>query len=145
MRRKIAFLGIDLGTTGIRAILADEKGSIIASRSIGVEASFIESESEKQSEQNPKEWEPALFNVLKPILASLDQHQLEAITVDSTSGTILPVDRDGNPLHNALLHNDIRAHDEADFISSHTNLIMQPTFALSKILWMKRHNSRLFD
>jgi len=145
MKKTIAFMGIDLGTTGIRVMLTDEKGNILSVRSTGVEKSFVRSRDERFSEQNPRKWEPALFEVLYPMLSSLDQWELRAVTVDSTSGTILPIDREGKPLHNALLHNDIRAHAEADFISCHTNLIMQPSFALAKILWMKRSEPQLFE
>jgi len=145
MRTEKVFLGIDLGTTGIRAILTDEKGCILSSQSTSVEKSFVQSKNEKHSEQNPKEWEPALFRVVDRIFTSLERAELQAITVDSTSGTIIPVDREGNPLHNALMHNDIRAHEEANFISSSTDLIMQPSFALAKILWLKRQKPHLFE
>ncbi len=145
MTKRIAFLGIDLGTTGLRSILTDEKGSVLSVKSTGVEDSFVQSQNEKISEQDPKFWEPALFNVLKQILPEAKKYSLKAVSVDSTSGTIIPVDRDRKPMCNAFLHNDIRAQDESELICRETNLSVKPSFALSKILWIKNHRPELFD
>lgn len=145
MAKKAAFLGIDLGTTGLRSILADENGNIILTHSTGVERSFVNSSDERYSEQSPAEWEPALYDVLKKMLSGIGEYELKAITVDSTSGTILPIDKSCKPLYNALLHNDIRAHDEAEYICNNTDLVVKPSFALSKILWIKNKKPDLFD
>jgi len=145
MRKQAVFLGIDLGTTGIRAILANEKGDIISSKSQGVEESFVQNHDEHYSEQNPKGWEPALFRVLEGVLTEVGENELKAVTVDSTSGTILPVDEKGSPLHYALLHNDVRAHKEAEVINSKTGLCVKPSFALPKILWIKNNMPQLFE
>jgi sugar (pentulose or hexulose) kinase len=145
MRGGKAFLGIDLGTTGVRAVLADEAGFVIATQASGVEASFVECADDTHSEQDPRMWPAPLFQVLKKVLPALEGRTLEAVCVDSTSGTVIPVDRDGNPLGNALLHNDIRGHEEAKRISSATGLDVKPSFALSKILWIKNRRPDLYE
>jgi len=145
MKIKPCFLGIDLGTTGLRCILSDENGNIITSHSAGVEMSFVKSSIDACSEQNPEEWDKPLYEVLKKALSCNKKYLLKAITVDSTSGTIIPIDKNGKPLYNALLHNDIRAKDESAFIIKETGLDVKPSFALSKILWIKRNMPDLFD
>ena len=145
MAKKIAFLGIDLGTTGLRSILADENGNILSENSTGVEEYFIRSTDERNSEQDPTKWGPALFKTINPILSDTGGYELIAITVDSTSGTILPIDDNFKPLCNAFLHNDIRAQDEAVFIGKNTELVVKPSFALSKILWIKNWKPEIFN
>jgi len=139
------FLGIDLGTTGLRAILSNEKGEILSSKSQAVEESFVQNQDEHFSEQNPRGWESALFSVLDDVFKELGENELKAVCVDSTSGTIIPVDKRGNPLYNAILHNDIRSYREAEFINSKTSIIVKPSFALPKILWIKNNMPHLFE
>jgi len=144
MRNRICFLGIDMGTTGIRAIVADHKGRIIGSATEGIEKSFVDTGSSVRSEQDPAKWKEPLFNVLGKVLSGLQNCELRSICVDSTSGTILPIDRNCRPIHNALLHNDIRAQKESRIINSNTDITVKPSFALPKILWIKNNEPELF-
>ena len=145
MTKKSSFLGIDLGTTGVRAILCDEKGRVIGSAAAGIEKSFVESADPHISEQDPREWEPVLIEVLKAVLSNNSSYELQAVCCDSTSGTIIPVDGSFRPLYNAILHNDTRAADESSFINGTTPLLVKPSFALSKILWIKKNREDIWQ
>jgi len=145
VQTKPAFLGIDLGTTGVRAILCDEKGRVIGSAAAGIEKSFVEPADPHFSEQDPREWEPVLIEVLKAVLSKNSSYELQAVCCDSTSGTIIPVDGSYRPLHNAILHNDTRAADESSFINGTTPLLVKPSFALSKILWIKKNRKDIWE
>jgi sugar (pentulose or hexulose) kinase len=145
MKKRIGFLGIDLGTTGIRAVLSDEKGVILANYSEGILESMVKVEDDRFSEQDPRVWEHALWRLLDKVLGEISECRLLAVCVDSTSGTILPLDRNHKPLYNALLHNDIRAQEESRFIIENTGINVKPSFALSKILWIKRYLPEIFD
>ena len=142
---KAAFAGIDLGTTGIRVILADEKGGIIAVHTENILDSTVESNDERVSEQDPRCWQRTLMEFLPKALSIDGEYELRGVTVDSTSGTIIPVDADDEPLYHALLHNDVRAQDESRFICENTELNVKPSFALSKILWIKNNLPELFE
>ncbi|MHA6644050.1 hypothetical protein [Mesorhizobium sp. A623] len=48
----------------------------------------------------------AVESGLDQVLASIDPRQVKALAVDGTSGTVLPVDRNGTPLAGALMYND---------------------------------------
>jgi sugar (pentulose or hexulose) kinase len=149
MERLPAFMGIDLGTTGIRIIVSDERGNVVCMASRGVEKSFVPSEDRRISEQNTALWEPVLKDALKTalqeVLDSEEEYDLKAVCCDSTSGTVLPVDRNFRPVYNAILHNDTRAYEESDYINKNTTLTVQPSFALSKILWFKRHREDVYN
>ena len=145
MARIPVFMGIDLGTTGIRIMVCDENGKVIKSSKRGVEDSFISSENQKVSEQNPIMWEPALQDTFQDVLASAGIYDLKAVCCDSTSGTIIPVDRDFRPVYNAILHNDTRANEESKYINGHTSISVKPSFSLSKILWIKRNREDVYE
>ncbi|RKX94742.1 MAG: hypothetical protein DRP84_06255 [Spirochaetes bacterium] len=139
------FLGIDMGTTGIRCLLSDEKGNIVLSSEEDIHESFVASSDEKVSEQNPSVWKKSLNSALDTVLSRINNYKLMAITVDSTSGTILPIDRNYEPIFNALMHNDMRAYKESEFINSELGLSTKPSFALPKILWFKNNRPDIFE
>jgi sugar (pentulose or hexulose) kinase len=145
MGKKIAFLGIDMGTTGIRTILSDARGKILSVFTGNVLSSTVVSSDDKVSEQDPKYWKSALLDILQRALASIGAYELRAIAVDSTSGTIIPIDKRGQPLYRALMHNDVRAQEEARFIFKNIGMNVKPSFALSKILWIKNNKPTLFE
>lgn len=131
----MAFLGIDLGTGGIRCLLVEDTGKIIAdlSRPLkGINLSSVPG----HSEQDPREWISLLDDVLSELFSRSVCRNVKAIAVDSTSGTILPVSKDGDPLGVALLHNDIRAEEEALRCEPVFGSPCSPTFSLPKALWM---------
>ena len=145
MKIKASFLGIDLGSTGVRAILSDETGNVISSAARGIEKSVVETRDPRISEQDPGEWTPALMNTLQRVREALGDRHLAAVCCDSTSGTIIPLDKENRPLYHALLHNDTRADKEARFINAHTSVSVKPSFALSKILWLKNNMPRVWE
>lgn len=117
------YLGIDLGTGGVRALIVSAKGDVQASTSCPLEQINVATEP-GHSEQRTADWRHALESVL----AQLSGQSIDAVAVTSTSGTVLP---EGG--ERALMHNDVRSHAEA------TELGVSPTFSLAKILWMQRH------
>ncbi len=143
--KNVVFLGIDMGTTGIRMILTDADGNVCAERSAGVEKSFVTCDNEHYSEQDPREWESPLVKTLDSILGEARNYELRAIAVDSTSGTVLPIDKRCKPIANAMLHNDSRAREESDFICKRTGISVKPSFALAKILWIKNNRPEIFE
>ena len=145
MNKKAAFAGIDLGTTGIRIIVADERGKVLSVHTQNILDSTVRCDDPRASEQDPRFWKEALFGLLPRALVVGEEHELRAICVDSTSGTVIAVDAEGKPLSNALLHNDERAQAESAHIKDVTGINAKPSFALSKILWMKNNEPDLFE
>ncbi|MEZ2444539.1 FGGY-family carbohydrate kinase [Chitinophaga sp. RCC_12] len=101
------FIGIDVGTQGARVVLMDAAGNLLGSR----EEHFPLHEKMRE-EQSPTGWWDACLACLHQLLrdASVQPYRplIRAIAVTSTSGTIVPVDRRHQPLHNALMYSDGR-------------------------------------
>ena len=99
----MSFLGIDLGTGGVRCLLVSESGEILADKSRSLSQINL-SDVTGHSEQNANEWISILANVLDELFANPLHRKVQAVAVDSTSGTVLPVSPSGVPLAPALLH-----------------------------------------
>ncbi|MCU7939674.1 MAG: FGGY-family carbohydrate kinase [gamma proteobacterium symbiont of Bathyaustriella thionipta] len=147
-------LGIDIGTSGIRAVVMDKHHRIISQAQYGLEKS-TELINNNQTvigySQKPHEWwtvfEKVLFEIIQCIL---QQHiKLENIThlaIDGTSGTVLLADQSGTPVSDALMYNDQRATIQAQQIKQaapDNTAAIGVSSGLAKILWL--HNEWLSD
>lgn len=150
-------LGLDVGTQGARAIVCTETGQIIAQGSSSFSSEVaVTGLPNGWFEQYPEVWWEAASQCLRSVVASIREHgrdpdEIAAIAVDSTSGTVLPVDAPGNPLRPAIMYNDSRAEAEArecnEAGSAFTAAIgykFGSSFALPKLLWMKRNEPELW-
>ena len=102
------FIGIDVGTQGARAVLVDEQGEVIATgaKKFSLDKGFRE-------EQSPEIWWTDCCIIIDEIIDSLDssfdKESILAISVTSTSGTIIPIDKNNKPLHKAIMYSDPRS------------------------------------
>ncbi|AWM28872.1 FGGY-family carbohydrate kinase [Sinorhizobium fredii] len=92
-------LGIDIGTSGARAVAMDSAGEIVASGAAKL-ADF------SPDHRDPLGWWKAVHAALLETLAAIDPARVCAISIDGTSGTMLPVTADGAPLATPLMYND---------------------------------------
>ena len=102
------FIGIDVGTQGARAVLINSTGEVLGS---GEQAFPLNNQS--REEQSPAQWWQDCLLCLQQVIAQVKSHirlsDVQAISVTSTSGTIIPLDRNNNPLHNAIMYSDPRS------------------------------------
>ncbi len=126
------YLGLDFGTTGARACVVDEAGSVVHQD----RTDYPDPEN-----QAPTDWRQALLTLLRhlPPSAAL---QLRGIAVDATSGSVLLCDEALDPVSPALLYNDARAEKEAAELkgiapAGHT--VCSATSGLAKFLWLTGH------
>ncbi len=154
------FAGIDLGTTGIRGIVADSEGNIIINvqEVIPREALYegCDNLSAGWHEQNPKSWLESFYRVLKKIVNELKELEyspgdIKAVCTDSTSGTILAVDESEKILTSAIMYNDLRSQAETKLIqpiaaefSQKIGYKFNASFSLPKILWIKQNAPIIF-
>lgn len=105
------FLGIDVGTQGVRVLLLNDAGSTIGSSEEGFPLT-----PHSREEQSPAMWWESVWECLQNMLISVrknvDLSQIKAISVTSTSGTVIPLDKNNEPLHNALMYSDARSAAE---------------------------------
>lgn len=90
------FIGIDAGTSGVRAVIIDQDAVIQSQSSAAM----------PNDRRDPVGWWQTAVNALHQALAPIDRNRVRALAVDGTSGTMLPVDAQGNPLAAARMYND---------------------------------------
>ena len=96
------FIGIDVGTSGVRAVLIDDNGKFL-----GAASSSMDSHGDNR--RDPCVWWAATDTVLRELSVLCKSNSdipVAAVCVDGTSGTMLPIDSAGNPLADALMYND---------------------------------------
>jgi sugar (pentulose or hexulose) kinase len=99
-------LGIDVGTSGVRACAVDAAG-----RAVGVGTAAMPSPRQDGAavEQDPAIWWDAVVDALRSLSRSIDLVSVRRLAVDGTSGTLLLIDAEGRPCSTGLMYNDARA------------------------------------
>jgi sugar (pentulose or hexulose) kinase len=102
------FLGIDLGTGGVRTCAID-----VDARIVGVSTTSLPPPRQDGDaiDQDPALWFRAMLETIKKL--DVDRAAIRRISVDGTSGTLLLTNGDGKPLTPGLMYNDARAGAEA--------------------------------
>ena len=118
------FVGIDLGTSGCRALAIDGDLQPIAAATVSLTAP---PRRDACSEQDAEAWWDAVDKVMAQLTGQIDPAAIDAITVDGTSGSIVLCDTQGTPVMPALLYNDARAGNEA--VHRHWLRIPEPSVA----------------
>ena len=123
------FAGIDLGTSGCRLIIID------TDKNIKFRVTLAYSNTDKQS---PELWWHSVSQLLQNLPSEIKKN-LQSIAVDGTSGTVLLVGDNGEPLSSALMYNDLRATDQATRIKHvlpSNNGGQGASGSLAKVLWL---------
>lgn len=132
------FIGIDLGTSGCRAIAINQQGKTLA-QSTQINPA-VSGQQEGFSEQDPQSWWQSVLQVLAEILEQIPADAVSAISVDGTSSTLLLCDEQGNPMSQALMYNDTRSRTQSELIARHAppgNAAQGPSSSLAKLLYLQ--------
>ena len=137
------FMGIDVGTQGVRCVVSDENGRIAAAHSVPFETLNI-ARQEGWYEQSPLHWQNAAEQAILACTRSLpNAGEIQTISIDGTSGTIVPLGKSMQPLSNGIMYNDPRAKDQAARIHAAMGHIEKKlgykfgaSFSLPRILWI---------
>ncbi|WP_191602689.1 xylulokinase [Marinomonas algicola] len=142
------YLGIDLGTSGVKVILLTETGEVKASQSSPLSVSRPHA---LWSEQDPESWWQATDKV---ILALAKEHSLKEVKAIGLSGQMhgaTLLDKDNQILRPAILWNDGRSFEECHLLQQHcpevqsiTGNLVMPGFTAPKILWVKQNEPEIF-
>ena len=136
VRQDGLYIGIDLGTTGCRAIAVDINGTLKAEMSAPIVAP---ARHDDQVTQDPTVWWKAVSGCLENLLKQIDPARVRALAVDGTSGTLLLSDDKGNPVTPAIMYNDQRSVEQANKIATLASADSGAQGAgssLSKLLWL---------
>lgn len=146
------FLGIDISTTGSKALLIDETGQLIAVKS---SPHTLQTPRPLWSEQDPLEWWQAATNSVLNVLAEagIDGGRVAAVGLTGQMHGLVLLDENGRVLRPAILWNDQRTQAECDEIHARlgrenfiqiTGNVALTGFTAPKILWVQRHEPEIY-
>lgn len=122
MGAQLYYLGIDVGTSGARAIAIDDTGQIAA-----------ETRCQYPSQApDAAMWQQTLWAVISQIEPQVRQ-RIRAIAIDGTSATVLLCDRNHTPITSPILYNDSRGNIPT--VAPTNSPAHSATSSLAKALW----------
>ena len=146
-------LGIDVGTSGTKALAINPQGKILAEASAGYP---LHHPQPLWSEQNPEDWWQATIKVVRAVVkkAKLKAADVKAIGLSGQMHGSVFLDKQGHVIRPALLWNDQRTEAECVEIEKRAGgrkqlikLVANPAltgFTAPKILWLRNHEPKNF-
>ena len=149
---KAYFLGLDISTTGSKALLVDENGVVVATAS---SPHTLQNPRPLWSEQNPSEWWRAVSISIRSVLekASIGGELVAAVGLTGQMHGLVILDARGNVLRPAILWNDQRTQSQCDEIHQRigkdrfiqiTGNVALTGFTAPKIMWVKENEPDVY-
>lgn len=145
------YIGIDLGTSGVKVVLVDETQHVLASETVKLTVSRAHA---GWSEQNPEDWLNATLSAIDT-LAETHPSQVSRVTGIGLSGQqhgAVLLDSQERVLRPCMLWNDTRAEAECAIFEkrfpqsrSVTGNIAMPGFTAPKLIWVATHEKDIFQ
>lgn len=137
-------LGIDVGTTGVRAAVFDEAGALLGDASV---ACPHEAPAPGWAEADPERWWDAASTTCRELAARGLLTGVAAVGVTGQAPTAVLVDREGAPVRRAMLWLDVRAATEARSLDAtlgpeavaRGGNRMHAYFLGPKLAWLRAH------
>lgn len=139
------FLGLDLGTSSLKAVIVDERQIVLATAEVKLATSHP---APLASEQDAGAWWGATCQALDRLAAEAApaMARVAAIGLSGQMHALVLLDAADTPIRPAMLWNDGRAHGEADALkrlgdelSAALGVPAMAGFTASKLLWLGRH------
>lgn len=146
-----AYIGIDVGTSGLKSLLVAADGTILAENTQGYGVSYPRP---GWSEQDPEEWFAAAVRGLKELLKGRDRGAVKGISFGGQMHGLVALDKEGKIIRPCILWNDGRTEKQTKFLneeigkerlSQYTGNIAFAGFTAPKLLWLKENEPENFS
>lgn len=145
-------LGIDVGTSACKVAIFTLDGKVVSSSASNYKVYYPKP---SYVEQDPREWWGSVCIAIKECLSNsnVEASQIAGIGIDGQSWSAIPIDKEGNVLHNTPIWMDTRAKDicertvdkiGADRILSISGNPFEATYSTPKILWFKENKKEVY-
>jgi D-xylulose kinase len=146
-------LAIDAGTTGVRSMFFDNSGNMIAKAYAEYESVFPHP---SWVEQKSEDWWKKSCETIQQCIrqGGFSPEHVVSISVTNQRETVVPIDRDGKSLRNAIVWQDRRTIPQCTWIRNQipsaqvysiTGLTIDPYFTAPKILWIREKEKTTFN
>ena len=143
MQPRSCVLGIDVGTEGCKAIAFDLEGKSLAR---SYQRYSVDIPQPSWAEQDPLSWWRAVKKCVANVVNQIhDREQILCLAVSGQSPVLIPVDKHGNALLNALIWMDRRAVKQSETIEKKTGINDDASMNLPKAMWIKENRPQIFE
>lgn len=143
-------MGIDLGTSGVKVLLIDEKGEVKAK---DVQEYPLYTPRSGWAEQNPEEWWQGTVKAIKKVLKGIEPSSIAGIGLSGQMHGLVLLDKGGRVLRPAILWCDQRTVKQCEHITKKIGaerlikLVSNPAltgFTAGKILWVREQEPEIY-
>lgn len=146
-------LGIDIGTSACKVAIFEKSGKVLAQSNQPYQLYYP---NPGWVEQDPEEWWSAICDGIKDVLkqSGIAAEEIAGIGIDGQSWSAIPVDKDGNCLHNTPIWMDTRARDICkrvvdevgfDTIFEVAGNGFEPSYTTPKMIWFKENMPEIYE
>ncbi len=144
------FIGVDVSTTASKAVVVDEQGNVVTTKSHPHE---LYTPRPLWSEQDPENWWQAASQSLREAVQEVGADAVAAIGLTGQMHGLTSLDKDGQPVRPAMLWNDQRSIAQCAEITEKIGAkrlyqligsILLPGFTAPKLLWVKQNEPDVF-
>ncbi len=146
-------MGIDIGTSGTKTVLIDERGKLIGSANAEYP---LYQEQIGWAEQDPEDWWKAACKTTAEVIGrnSIDPADIKAVGLTGQMHGAVLIGKDGNVLRRAIIWCDQRSSAECEEISLAVGkarlieITANPAltgFTASKVLWIKNNEKNIYE
>ncbi|MBE6884629.1 MAG: xylulokinase [Ruminococcaceae bacterium] len=147
---KRLLLAHDLGTSGNKATLYREDGTIVASRVASYNVHYPEG---NHAEQDADDWWNAVVESTRMLIKDVDPKDIAAVSFSGHMNGCLCVDAEGKPLRRSILWMDTRASKEAQELEDKfgierfyaiTGARPKAFYSIEKLMWVKNNQPEIY-
>ncbi|APE42802.1 xylulokinase [Sulfitobacter alexandrii] len=141
------YIGLDLGTSSLKAILIDDAQQVLAEHAVPL---TVQRPADGWSEQDPQSWCDAAVKALGALAAAQDCSGVTGIGLSGHMHGATLIGKDDAPLRPCMLWNDTRSHAQAAAMDAKarfrdiTGNIVFPGFTAPKVEWVRENEPEIF-
>jgi xylulokinase len=146
----VSLLGIDVGTTGCKAVVFNKDGDILASQ---YQEHSLFHPNPGWAELDPNLVFKNIKSIIKTVNQRLKKDKIKALAISSQGEAVIPADRYGECLYNAIVTFDGRTGEQYQFwkeglgkkaIFEITGMPLNPMYSINKIMWLKKYRQDIY-
>jgi len=145
----MGLLGVDIGSSGIKGVVFNERGKVIASASAAYKVNFTK---EGFVELSAEAMWKAFVSVVNSVAGQIKSLEIDGLAVSSHGETLILADGKGEPIADAIMNSDNRAAKESreltlkfgfEKIYKLSGAPPHAMFPLAKLRWLKKYQPHI--
>lgn len=141
--REQYYLGIDVGSSSIKGVLADARGRIAAQKSVSYDISqpFL-----GWAEEDPELWWNGTVDIFRHVLDECPgaAEGIRGVFITGMVPNLVPLDGSGHPVRPAILYRDNRAVAECGELTEQSGIAFNMQDVLPKLAWIRKHEPEAY-